>query len=277
MISLAVSAMNQPGISETHTLGMAEMGYKGLSEQWLMRRAGDLHWRLIAAAMGQQSAVFTCPAGEPLYAAFCATSLQLSKPELPRLGAELALHGSLHRVGTSRLGCLVRITVNRQYVGRLVLVSTFVGRSDLSSNRSIVRRAPRVLAMPAETSEIVSRVSGEAARIARMASQRLLDVPCDHAVKLLPCPAVDFNAAGLMYFPSFSALCDRATFEVFRGADMVAARHVVHLGNVEPGEAVHIGLRRSARGVEAAIHGDDARLLTVMRIRLTSTPPTRTT
>ena len=47
-MSLARRAPEAEILRESHPLGMAEMGFDGISEQWIMRRAGDLHWRLIA-------------------------------------------------------------------------------------------------------------------------------------------------------------------------------------------------------------------------------------
>ncbi len=267
MNSLAMHAVKQSGLSESHTLGMAEMGFIGLSEQWLMRRAGDLHWRLIATSMGQQSAQFTCPAGEPLYAAFCATSLRLARPELPRLGAQIVLHAALYRAGPGRLASQVRISVNGEYVGRMVLVSAFVGRSDPSSNRSIVRRMPRVLAMPPDADPSIERISREASKLARLASQQLIAVPDDCGANVLPCPSIDFNAAGLLYFPSFSAICDRALFEVERAVQAVGSRHVVYLGNTEPGEAIRVRFRHQSNKVDAVLQGEDERLLALMRVR----------
>jgi probable biosynthetic protein (TIGR04099 family) len=118
---------------------MAEMGYRGLSEQWLMRRAGDLHWRLIARAMGQAEAVFACAEGRPLYAAFCASRLVVDRPEAPRLGGRLDLSARLFRVGRSRLGSSVTLSDASGTVGRIALVSAFVGRAQGGGNRSLAQ------------------------------------------------------------------------------------------------------------------------------------------
>ena len=84
---------------------------------------------------------------------------------------------------------------------------------------------------------------------------------------ILPCPSIDFNAAGLLYFPSFSALCDRAMFEAGTPARMIGSRHVVYLGNVEPGEPVQVGLKSMPGGKEAVLRGPDHRPLALMRVR----------
>ena len=245
------------------------MGYHGLSEQWLKRRAGDLHWRLIARAMGQRDAVFICPDGEPLYAAFCATSLKIFEPDAPRLGGNLVLSSDLYRVGHGRLASCVEIAAEDRIIGRMVLVSAFVGRTVPESNRSIVRRSPKALAMPPEADISIKRIAGVAATLARSALQK----GPGHLVgtrrqDLLPCPATDFNAAGLLYFPSFSALADRALFQSGeRDCQFITSRQVIYLGNVEPGEWIGIGLRKISRGYDVFLHGSDDRPLALMRAR----------
>jgi len=254
---------------ERHVLGMAEMGYGGISEQWLKRRAGDLHWRLIARAMGQRDAVFTCLKGEPLYAAFCATSLQLVRPHLPRLGGEMTLAAELFRVGHGRLASLLRIYADGDTVGRMILVSTFVAHAESGINRSVVRRSPRVLAMPPEAPLTVRRVAEQASAIAREIRNHGLKLAgMSGAQAILPCPATDFNAAGLLYFPSYSALADRALFQAGeKNTPMITCRHVVYLGNIEPGEWMNINFRNSPRSYVVMQRGEDSRPLAVMRVR----------
>lgn len=88
---------------------MAEMGSRGLSEQWLMRRAGDLHGPLLARALAQQNAVFICSEGKPLYATFLDTSLRLAHPERPRLCGTFALTARLWGLGRTRSASEVAI------------------------------------------------------------------------------------------------------------------------------------------------------------------------
>ncbi|WP_247221432.1 Pnap_2097 family protein [Shinella oryzae] len=269
MSTLKLTRCDGTALIERHVLGMAEMGYHGISEQWLKRRAGDLHWRLIARAMGQRDAVFTCSEGEPLYAAFCATSLQLKRPHLPRLGGEMTLAADLYRVGHGRLASLLRITVGCDIVGGMILVSTFVGRSEPGSNRSVVRRSPRALAMPPEAPLAVRRFAEKASATAQdIRDDRLKLSGMSETQKVLPCPATEFNAAGLLYFPSYSALADRALFQAGeRQTNMVASRYVVYLGNVEPGEWLDINFRKLPSGHDVLLHGPDSRPLALMRVR----------
>ncbi|MFN3273176.1 MAG: Pnap_2097 family protein [Paracoccus sp. (in: a-proteobacteria)] len=250
-----------PRLHEDHILGMAEMGFAGLSEQWLMRRAGDLHWRLIAQAMGQRRAVFTCAQGQPLYAAFCATSLRLRAT--PDLGDTLSLSGTLGQLGHGRLASVQQIEAGGRRIGRIILISVFVGRTDPACNHGIVRRAPRMMALPAPAPRVAQKLAQHAARIAR--ARPVIDGP---RTRLLPCPALDFNAARLMYFPSFAALSERADFALGAPhARRIVARDVVYQGNVAPGEEVEATLCRQPARTLCQLATPDGRPLALMRSR----------
>src|SRR5262245_39309462 len=51
-------------------IGMPQLGPYGLSENWLLRHLGDLHWRMICDALGSRSADITDEHVNRLYAAF---------------------------------------------------------------------------------------------------------------------------------------------------------------------------------------------------------------
>lgn len=268
-MSLARRAPEAESLGESHALGMAEMGFDGLSEQWVMRRAGDLHWRLIARGMGQAEAAFTCADGAPLYAAFRASRLRFSHPERPRLGARLDLVTRLFRVGRGRLGSLTEIRVDDLPAGEIALVSVFVGRSSDGGNRALVRRAPRILAVPSATSPVLEELCARATRAAGLARAGCFAVRGEEpALIQLPTPSVDFNAAGLLYFPSFAALADRALFAAgHRAEGRLRAREVSYLGNVEPGEPVSIRPRDRRDGHLVRVDGADGRPLAILRTR----------
>lgn len=260
-----------PSLDETHVLGMAEMGFRGLSEQWLMRRAGDLHWRLLAEALGQRDAVFRCADGQPLYATFLASSLRISAPELPRLCGKFSLSARLWAIGRSRSGSEHVLRCDGRPVGVLRLISTFAGHRDPASNRSMVRRMPAVMAALPEAPTALQRLARQAGVISRhlgplqFAGRRIL---------MRPCPATDFNAAGLLYFPSFAALTDRCDFATEgRNAGYLTERHVIYAGNVEFGEAVDVTFRDRANGHLAQLRGSDGRALALLSTRFRPCQP----
>lgn len=72
----------------------------------------------------------------------------------------------------------------------------------------------------------------------------------------------------LLYFPSYSALADRALFQAGeKSIRMVIGRHVVYFGNVEPDEWTNILFRNLPCGHEVMLCGSDDRPLALMRVR----------
>ncbi len=108
-----------------------------------------------------------------------------------------------------------------------------------------------------------------AARIAR--ARPVLQGP---HTRLLPCPTLDFTAAGLPYFPSYAAPAERADFAL--GAlpgRWIVARDVVYLGNVEPGEAIDVTLHRQPDRILCRLARTEGRALALMRSRYRPSGP----
>ena len=127
---------------ETVTLAMTHLSPCGLSEQWLLRDAGDRHWALIAQAMGQKQAVFTDASGRPVYAAFCATRLDLESVA-PTLGERIVITSTLYAVSSTRIGSCHVLCQGARVLARLNMISVFVSHDPSGSNRRIVRNAPQ--------------------------------------------------------------------------------------------------------------------------------------
>ncbi|WP_145962946.1 hotdog family protein [Mangrovicoccus ximenensis] len=61
--------------------------------------------------------------------------------------------------------------------------------------------------------------------------------PATGLLRHAPVPALDFNAAGLLYFPTFSKLAEMA--DPSRGPGLT--RDIAYLANLDPGETVTAG------------------------------------
>jgi probable biosynthetic protein (TIGR04098 family) len=78
-------------------------------------------------------------------------------------------------------------------------------------------------------------------------------VPLAGAQRIEPCHGLDFNAVGLLYFPSFTRLIETAA----RSTAPIRVRELVYLGNLDAGAAVHV-LRA---GRETLVARDDGSLI----------------
>ncbi|WP_172328422.1 Pnap_2097 family protein [Mangrovicoccus sp. HB161399] len=225
------SAADAPEVRDLIRLGMAQLSPWGLSEQWLLREAGDRHWALIAGCLGQDGTAFRDAGGRPVYAAFCATSLQLV-PAPGLLGEEAQIRSRLFSLGPNRLGSVHSLRGPAGRIGRIAMVSCFLRHDATGSNRRLLRSALPGLAevppAPPELQALNARARGMA-RAARGGGESSAPL-----LRYAPVPALDFNAAGLLYFPTFSKIAELAA----PSAGPPATRDIAYLGNLDIGETV---------------------------------------
>jgi len=220
-------------------LGMAQLCAFGLSEPWLLKDCGDRHWALIAEAAGQPGPGLHDAEGRAIYAAFAATRLELAPPGCGTapagaalLGAEIDIGARLCAVGPGRLGTEQVIRQDGRTLGRVTMISCLLGHDETRSNRRLLRRSLTLRQVPAPATPALADLDGRARATARRLRSA---VPgADPVAVLRPVPALDFNAVGLLYFPTFAMLAERAR----PATAPLARRDVVYTGNLDPGETV---------------------------------------
>ncbi|MBU2868365.1 Pnap_2097 family protein [Pacificibacter marinus] len=234
----------------SQTLGMQQLCPHGLSEQWLLGACGDIHWTLLAKSLEQDGLRFKAADGRPLYAAFCATRLELA-PSRSLLGENMSIHSDIAATSGPKTGSRHVFRHQGRVVGSLLMLSTFVAHDETGSNRRIVRALPSgSYTLPAAGPDLMALD-----RRARHTSRGLRGqyMPLDDADRIDPCYSLDFNAVGLLYFPSFSRFAE----SVVRCPKPLRMREVVYLGNLDAGEALYV--QRS--GAETHIAGADGRII----------------
>lgn len=217
------------------TLGMAQLAPRGLSEDWWLRHLGDVHWQLIADAVGQNSTVFRDAQGRQIYAAFCATEFAQSRPELAGLGGAVALESTLWAAGRSRLQSIHHLRCDDVELARFRLISTFVTHEEPGVNASVCRASPYLLPVLPQAPDSFASETSALAR-AQRAGAKISGAQ----VILHPCLGSDFNAVGLLYFPSYSRMFEQAEAQMTAGPTWSPVRHrlVTYFSNIEAGDRV---------------------------------------
>lgn len=236
------------------TLGMAELQPDGISEQWFLKLGGDIHWSLIAQAMGQKQAVFEDVYGREVYAAFCATSIELS-PQTKLLAKNVEITSSLYHVSHHQIGSVHKILLAKQEIASLLMISTFVSHGEDKANTLIVRNkympslsldmAPQELLALAEHARTTARVNTNP------------EMKSDQNHDVTPCRSLDFNAVGLLYFPSFSKFAENFECQIQKTTQPLKRRDVVYLGNLDIGASINL----ASSGSDVFIHRDDGKLI----------------
>lgn len=242
--------------AEAIVLGMPHLCATGLSEGWLLRELGHRHWFMLAEAAGMAAPDFRDVDGAPVYAAFCALSVDAADFGAARENDVLAVASSLARLSRTQVASRHRLQLRGRAIGAVEMISTFVRRTD-GGNHAVARVAVDGLppALPgAAGGGLADLAAGfRAERIKRhMGFDLADDAPLASRV-FDPCPSQDFNGAGFLYFTSFLGFVDRAEWAFARdvaGAARTVRRDVFYRGNLDPGETLRVVLlgRRDAAG-----------------------------
>ncbi|MGL4278792.1 MAG: phosphopantetheine-binding protein, partial [Albidovulum sp.] len=125
-----------------YALGMPQMALSGLSESWLFKEVGDVHWAMISAFLGSPTSGITDDLGDRLYATF--TRIQLSlDPMLSAFkeNALLNIDSRLERFGAGFYFGTHDI-VSGEARGTVRTMSTFAKYGERGKNTSLIKGAP---------------------------------------------------------------------------------------------------------------------------------------
>jgi probable biosynthetic protein (TIGR04099 family) len=227
--------------------GMPQLSYAGLSENWLLKECGDLHWSRLAHEYGMDKPEFRDMNGRKAYAAFVA--LNITGAVLDSVGENdvFDIRQAFAPAGRAQFFSRQTVAGAAGAVARVDMLSAFVSRRRGRDNRTAGRAALPDNAA-AHRQGHVEEVLEHARRfdiIARsrrkaMPQQALGPAVADFVFS--PCPHNDFNGANFMYFAAFIALADRAEWRHFRPRPLLAlqSRQVFYFGNVNVGEDVAV-------------------------------------
>lgn len=257
-------------------LGTPHLTANGLCENWLLKELGHRHWLLVAELAGMSAPRFCDRQGNPVYGVFCALSIADGDFLQAYENRVLQIASSLARISDTQIQSRHRLTIEGCAIGTVTMVSTFVSSSvgyNHAVARSVVNGLPSAKSAvvdfsapsrPRRTTMTAPEHATAPAGLARLAAELCAGRLCSHmgfdprvekevcSATFDPCPSVDFNSAGFMYFANLIAMIDRMEYRLDREAAQratTADRDVFFHGNVvrsEPVEVRLLGWRRDA-------------------------------
>lgn len=254
------AALVPPTISGELLLGMPHLSCNGLSENWLLKELGHRHWLLLAESAGRAVPDFRDEAGKPVYAAFCALSIEAADFSVARENDTLSISSSLARLSRTQVSSRHHLRIGGHEIGIVTMISTFVRRSADGGNHAVARLT--VDGLPPVNRRTSARALSDLAaefRAGRVERHMQFELKRPHleAWTFDPCPSLDFNGAGFLYFTSFVAMVDRAEWWFDRPLAHDAAtihRDVFFYGNVDRGETVTVRLLARREEAGACVH-----------------------
>jgi len=242
---------------------MPQMNAGGLSEGWLFRHSGDLHWQELCAQFGASSDELRDAAGARLYPTFLAVRASYQRSlaavrENDRLRAEVDLDWRARGYAHSRVA--LGSGSNRFELEMLTMLAARSHSGELRAGlpAAAPRRGARESGDAGDTPALVDLAkaarhgvhhddafAGEA-----LTRRTLHDRPPLASVTYEPSPYADFNGAGLLYFASYVNIVDTAERHAARklgwlpdGRDWALAtstvrRDIFYYTNIALGESV---------------------------------------
>lgn len=221
-------------------LGMPHLTLAGLSETWLLKHLGDVHWQQIARQIGRPATRIEDRDGRRVYAAFRQVRIEAARFAEAREGDCLVIRSTLWRASRTQLASRHELDVDGRAMGTVTLLSAFIRRDGCSNHRVCRVEVPGLAALPLEAGPRPE--PAEAPFAPEEAHGRFA---------FTPCPGEDFNGAGFLYFASYLAIAERAAFALNprrAGAFATQTRTIAYHGNMDPGEGIEVATVETPSG-----------------------------
>jgi probable biosynthetic protein (TIGR04098 family) len=184
------------------SVNMPQMAMGGLSEFWLLKELGDMHWTMITSGLGSSSSSLKDGGGNRLYATFTRIGYSLRKP-LSAIGedSDLDLTGTISRFGAGTF--ISDITLRHELApGEARLMSNFSRRGE-ANNTSLLKGQPTIPPdCPIPEVPLPAFVSEYRDLRAKTPAAPLFETEYDII------PFHDINGVGLLYFASYPIISD---------------------------------------------------------------------
>ncbi|MBU1376518.1 MAG: hypothetical protein KKE02_13835 [Alphaproteobacteria bacterium] len=127
-----------------YEINMPQMALGGLSESWLFKEMGDLHWSLLTSALGVKSRDIADQGGERLYATFTRIRYTASEPLGDfRENDELLATAAMTRFGAGMFFSSVKLTSDVRS-GEFEIMSSFAKFGESGENTSLTKGQPAI-------------------------------------------------------------------------------------------------------------------------------------
>jgi probable biosynthetic protein (TIGR04098 family) len=183
----------------SYNINMPQMAMGGLSESWLFKELGDMHWQMITDGLQCPSSGLSDATGNRLYATFTRISVSSNALASYEEDAPFDLEGNLFRFGSGIYFSEINFTN-----GRARIMSSFSMREESGSNVHLLKGQPKIPPNCKIAKHRTLPLFGQEYTTVR-ASYLSSDIfSCEYAI----IPQYDINGVGLLYFAAYPIISD---------------------------------------------------------------------
>lgn len=197
-------------MKRTVQVGMPQMALGCLSENWLLKELGDLHWETLCNSLQRSSADLVDSQDRRLYATFVRIGFELdgTLQDFPE-GDELNFAAEMTRFGRSTVQSTIDFN-GRNSSGSATLLTTFSVRAREGSN-ALLKSEPVGEYHEVESASDLSPFFKGYSRIRSEYGRRTSESEPDPTAVYHFNPFTDSNGANLLYFASYQNMTDLLT------------------------------------------------------------------
>jgi len=226
-------------LTENIEIRMPQMANSALSENWLLKCLGDIHWQLISKGFNKKSSDFKDDIGNRLYATFVRVNYSVSPLNEFLENEIIEFSGNIEGFGNNSFISNIKANCNHKYINAK-LMTTFSIREN-GNNNKITKSEVK------ERSNQIGKVAGTPMFLNefRLLKKGLLDhiltsfgeftitdepiFESEYSIN----PYYDINGIGLLYFASYPIIADKCFFEYYHNTKMFTTiyRDVFYFSN----------------------------------------------
>lgn len=206
------------------TIDMPQMAIAALSENWLFRELGDIHWKLICDGLNTKSFDLKDELGNRLYATFVRINIQNTIPiNMFKENQKLQIKGRIRRYGHSMYLSDIILKSSKEEI-KAKLMSSFTIRNEADNTR-LVKSQPSNYINTIEEVNKNPNFSNEYRLIKKNILKEITTGKESYIIqddfiyksKYTMNPYYDLNGVGLLYFASYPTINDVCEARYFNG------------------------------------------------------------
>lgn len=224
----------------SYEVNLPHMAVGGLSEGWLFREVGDVHWHMLTSTLGVNSRSIFDQSGARLYATFTRLRYRSSVPLRDiKIDSHLELSSTMNRFGAGMFFSNTRITGERGAEIIFDVATSFSRFSEQGTNTSLIKGQPTLpegFAIPS-----LGALPDFMEDYRRL---RAVDLgPAIFETEYEIIPQHDINGVGLLYFAAYPNIADICAMRYLGGAHAAmewspVERDVCYFANASPRETL---------------------------------------
>ena len=202
-------------LQRSHELRMPQRANAALSENWLLKEMGDMHWEMLSCGLEQRSSDFSDNIGNRLYAAFARINYSISPLDHFAENDTMQLSGDIKRFGDHTYYSAIKGECNDLRLSARLMTSFSARKANdntqvysCKSLKMEVNNIAELPSVPGFYSEHRSIKKGVADNITTGGYQFNLSDKVIESITHTINPYYEINGVGLLYFAAFPLIAD---------------------------------------------------------------------